>query len=354
MTLDYTNPLAKTPTRSELRAIELLAEARQKNAEGERPPEDWLWDEAWNIAAEFYKRTQCDGLLLYKALPRALPFHRCNSYIRLICGSNQSSKSTAAVAEMTRIARGWHPLYPKRQGIMLCVGLDLDHLAQNMWAMMTLPGQFEIVPDELTGQMRAVRPDPLDPAHIDPIDLKRKSLWVPAPPLLPQSDWDYKGGVAWEEAAKGCPRQVNIRSTGWKQLWHPSGGKPRRGIKLHAAWWDEEIANAQWFYETLPRLLRWKGRAVWSVTPQDDYVEALKLHQRAIGGDPDVDEFPLCVDDNPYIPDEEKLRLHTMLAALSDAELRSRYYGEWGALSRRIYPSFDISRLGVDGFSQAT
>lgn len=353
---NFSNPLAKLPDRSESRAIELLAEARAAANEPSKPNvAEWLRNEAWHIAAEYFRRTQNDGLRLYKALPHALAFHKSHAHIRLATGSNQGGKSQTNFAETVRIARGWHKWFPERHGLMLCVGLDLDHISQNMWAMMTLPGQFDIVPDEHTAMMRAVRPDPNNPEELDPIDLARKELWRPAPPLLPQEEWDWhdgdEKGIHWEDKGAGAPRVVTIRSTRWKMLWHPSGGNPRRGIKLNYAIWDEEIANSQWFYETLPRLLRYGGRAAWSVTPQDSYVEALKLHQRAVSGDKDVDEFFFPIDRNPYIPKENKAKLFRILSQTSDDELRSRYFGEWGALSRRIYPDFDMTRLSANGFN---
>lgn len=313
-------------------------------------PADWLRYNAIPICREYYRRNFENALKLYKAQPAAREFHRCIRKRRLLVGSNQAGKTTGAVAETSRVVRGAHPLMPKRDGIMLCVGLDENHIGQNMWEKLTSPA-FKVVPDEITGAPRAVRPDPKDPKHIDPIDLAREHLWKPAPPFLPPEEWDYPGGIAWDAKNKNVPAIVNIRSTGWKMLWHPSGGNPRRGITLHWAWMDEEIAKILWFTETMPRLLREGGMFVWSATPQSETEELLKLHRLVEDGDPDTAEFTLYLEDTPYIPDAEKKRFYNICKAFGDEVLQVRYFGKWGILGRQVYPDWDLrGKMGVDGF----
>lgn len=308
-------------------------------------PEDWILENAQAIAREYYRRNFNSGLNLYRALPGALPFHRSKAFERLIYGSNQAGKTGAALAEVTRILEGTHPLFRKTNGIMLCVGLDGDHIGQNMWHKLTSPTLFQTVPDELTGARRAVRPNPLDPRHLDPIDLARQDQWEWAPPLLPPEQWDYKGGIVWEDKGKNVPRVVNIRSNGWKMLWHPSGGKERRGIEIDFAWFDEEIERKTWYFETVPRLLRRNGRFLWSATPQTEEYLLLNLHQRVMAGEPGIEEFQLQLDDNPYIPDEAKKLMHAKFSSMSADDLAVRYYGQFAALKKKIYGGWDMSRL---------
>jgi hypothetical protein len=223
--------------------------------------------------------------------------------------------------------------------------------------MLAMPGAFSVIPDVETGAPRPIRVHPDDPKRIHPEDDARRGEWVDAPPFLPPDEWDYpmaKGyGVAWEDKAIGCPRIVRVRSTGWEMLWHPSGGHPRRGIKIHYFWPDEELSKSDWFYETMPRLLRFGGSMTWSATPQQNEVELYKLHKRVLGGDPDVEEFNLSLEGNPFISVDSKRKMYNTLAAMSQEHLRVRYFGEWGIAGRIVYPQWSMDTLGVDGFNAA-
>lgn len=321
-------------------------------------PEEWVAEYADGLVREYYKRHFDDALVLYKARqPAALAFHRSKAHIRIVTAPNQAGKTLTSVAEAARIVRGQHPDFPKKKGIMLCVGLDGDHIAQNMWKMMSLPGAFSVIEDEKTGAPRPIRIDPDNPAQVHPEDEARRGEWIDAPAFLPPEEWDYpmsRGfGVAWEDKAVGCPRIVRVRSTGWEMLWHPSGGHPRRGIKLNYAWFDEELAKADWFYETVPRMLRFGGRITWSATPQENEIELYKLHKRVLAGDPDVAEFSLSLEANPFISVEAKRKMYNTLAAMSQEHLNVRYYGKWGIAGRIVYPQWAMDTLGVDGFNAA-
>lgn len=346
------NPLAIPSTASVLKDLGMTTATDDRFTLPPPPkPEDWVLANARGISREYFRRHFNSGLSLYRALPAAWQFHWSKAHERLLYGSNQAGKTGAALTEVGRISLGKHPDFPKRDGIMLCVGLDGDHIGQNMWHKLTTPTLFQTVPDEITGAPRAVRPDPNDPRHLDPIDLARQDQWEWAPPILPPEEWDFKGGVVWEDKGRNIPRLVNIRSSGWTQLWHPSGGKERRGIEIDFAWFDEEIERKNWYYETVPRLLRRNGRFLWSATPQTEEYLLLNLHQRVEGGDRDIAEFQLQLDDNPYISDDAKRKMHSKFSAMSADDLAVRYYGEFAALKKKIYSEFDMNSLGVEGFN---
>lgn len=236
---------------------------------------------------------------------------------------------------------------------MLCVGIDNDHIGQNMWNELAGEGSYECLVDEETHVPRGVRVNPLNPTEIDPADLARKSEWFPSPPILPYREWDWNDGVnrgvVWEDKGASVPHVVNIRSTGWKMLFHPGGGNPRRGIKVHGAWFDEETPRA-WFFETIPRLVRWKGRLIWSATPQTANEELMQLIQQARDGSELVDVTWLYLEDNPFISAEGKKLLYDTFAAMSDEDLQVRYYGKPALLGRLVYPMFDMALMGTDGF----
>lgn len=308
----------------------------------------WLQQNALDIAKSFIKRRFMDALVLYKALPAALEFHRCKMHNKLIVGSNKSGKTVAAGFEAASKALGRHPRRPKRDGWLLCVGLDEDHIS-HMWGdILTKEGLFQIVPDEITGAPRAVRPDPNDPKHLDPIDLERIDLWRPSPPFIPQEEWDYPGGIVWRDKGKNAPAIVKIRSTGWKITFHPSGGVPKRGIAITDAWFDEEIANMLWITETIPRLVKDDGYFVWSATPQTASQELVKMHDRVVRGEDDISEFTLYLEENPYITDDAKRRMYESIATFGEEELAVRYFGEWAVYGRKIYPQWDMNKLGTD------
>jgi hypothetical protein len=314
-------------------------------------PREWILQNSRALIKEYYRRTFDNALKLYRAVPLAVPFHRARAYIRLVVGSNQSGKTTSACAEIARIVLGKHPAYPKRDGIMLCVGLDEDHIGQNMWQKLSQTRSFQLVPDEVTGAPRAVRADPKDPRHLDPIDLARQDQWTWAPPFIPP-EYAPEDNIVWENKKKNVPRVVKL-TTGWTMLWHPSGGTPRRGIEIDCAWFDEEIRNSLWFIEVIPRLLRRNGSLIWSATNQTAGEELVKLHRRVEAGDPDVHETTLYLVDNPFISDEAKRRMKETYLAMSQEDYEVRYLGKWSVFANRVYDRWDMHELGVDGFKAA-
>lgn len=253
-----------------------------------------------------------------------------------------------AVSEIARIVLGKHPHFP-RSGTILCVGLDDNHLAQNMWRELTKEGSFDCIIDRDTKMPRAVRVDPADGTRIDPDDAQRESEWFESPPFLPPEEWDYADGIAYRDRQIGSPALTRIKSSGWTMLWHPSGGNPRRGIKVRAAWFDEEVTK-EWFFETIPRLMRYSGRFIWSATPQTGNEELMHLINAADQGSDIIEVFRLLIADNPYIPEESKRVAFQTYQRMSQEDLEVRWYGRSAMLGRKIYPEYDPRFLWVDGY----
>lgn len=296
-----------------------------------------------------YCRALKDGLELYLPLPAADAFHSSYAHIRLLSGSNQAGKTLAAMAEFARIIRGRDP-YMKRSThdlMTLSVGKDQDHIGQVMWRKLWFPGAFEIVPDEIDGFWRAVRPDPNDPKHVDPIDLARKDLWQPAPPLLAPGEI---AKLSYEKKSEGIPSQVEL-SNGTVAIFCTSKGSPRQGIQCDLVHFDEEIENKSWLPEMMARLVRRHGIFMWSFTPQASTPQAFELHRRAEFGESDVAEYKLLIDDNPYYPDASKEALYNDLMALGEEELSVRWYGNYAIAGRSVYPTYDIDLHGTAKFT---
>jgi len=285
-----------------------------------------------------YCRALKDALRLYAPLPMAAEFHSCMAHIRLLNGSNQAGKSLAAGAEFARVMRGMDP-YGKRANkdlAALVIGKDHRHNGTVIWKKLWFPGEFQIVPDEIDNSWRAVRPDPADPNHIDPIDLARKKLWQPAPPLIPPAAIKH---IAWEDKASGVPGKLFLQN-GSEAWFCTSNGDPPQGVQVDYAWPDEEIDGRKWIPEIWPRLVKREGIFVWSYTPQESTPEAYALYQRFLEGDPDVEEFKLLVSENPYLTDSAKAKLYASYAAQGAEQVRVRWDGEHAIASRVIYPEF--------------
>uniref|UniRef100_A0A6H1ZMY6 Putative terminase n=2 Tax=viral metagenome TaxID=1070528 RepID=A0A6H1ZMY6_9ZZZZ len=288
---------------------------------------------------------------LFRPLPAVKTFFSSLAPVRLLDGSNQSGKSLLALMELVRAVCGVDPWgkYPKTNGRAIVVAYDGDHIADPIWSKLTREGEFFLIREPKTGRMRAVRPDPSNVRQLDPYDVEHESEWVPSPPLLPPR---MVRDVAWEDRAKGIPRNVEL-TTGWKILFRSSRGTPPQGRQIHLALADEELNNCRgWVSELIPRLIRFGGKFIWSATPLGGGPELYELHEKAISGDSNVESFTLYLDDNPYITQEQK---QLMLDLLVDPEERSvRYYGEYAIVGRKAYPGYDPMGIhGIEPFNVA-
>jgi len=298
-----------------------------------------------NVLAILAKR-KMEALFLYTAMAAVEPFHRSQAKFKLIDGSNQSGKTLAAAAEMAWVLCGCHPHGGWREhgGNGLFVGLDEDHLANPMCVKLFVPGAFSLIRDEHTRLWRAVRPDPANPTQLDPYDVAYKEQWRDAPPLIPPRLCDTTKHVAWQDKAKGVPRIIKVPSTGWEVLCRSSKGDPDQGTQRDACWIDEQIENENFYYEFVRGSMRYGGRLIWSATPQTTNIQLLELRERAETGDENVHATKLLLDDNPFIPAEEK---KAFFDSLSPEEREVRYHGNYAIQGRRIYPIY--SPMGEHG-----
>ncbi len=282
----------------------------------------------------------CEGLRMYRPLPHLAEVHSCTAKWKIIDGSNRSSKTTTGAAEACRAWLGCDPFdkYPRRGGNSLVVGLQLDHIAM-IWRKCAEEGAFKIISDEQTGLPRAVRPDPNDPAHLDPYDLAYREKWRDAAPLIPPR----MRTVAWEDRSKGVPRFVRF-STGWTALFRSSDSKAPQGDHYNFGWLDEEIVNQTFIAELmrgmvgLDELPRYLPKSIWTATAQTTNPELLEFREQADAGSEHVKAFQALIKDCPYVPDEEKQAFHD---SLSEDDRKVRYYGEYAIMGRRCYPTYD-------------
>ena len=290
---------------------------------------------------------RAEGLALYRPLPEGEAFHACGAKWRLAEGSNRSTKTTSGAGELARAACGCDPYdkYPKHNGVALVVGLKQDNIAM-IWRKVGHQGAFKIIKDEHTKLWRAVRPDPNDPLHLDPYDMAYREKWRDAPPLIPPR---MIAAIAYDDKAKGVPRTVTL-TTGWRLEFRPSGSRPDQGDHYNLVWNDEEMENVQWYYEEARGLTgldespKHTPKGIWTATSQVANHEFAELRDRAEKGSEQVKRFIFLIDNNPYVPDQEKL---AFLESLPEDERQTRYYGKPALFGRRVYPMY--SPMGVHG-----
>ncbi len=277
-------------------------------------------------------------LTLYQPLPKVREFHESRAKWRILDGSNQASKTTGAVVEMLRACLNRDPggKYPKRDGIAVAVGLNLDHVADPMFRKMWEPGAIKLIPDEKTGRWRAVRLDPENPMRLDPYDEAYREKWRDAPPLLPRNEVK----IAWENRAKGIPDLITFTRTGWKLKFYSSMGDSPQGFFCNVAWIDEQIENEQFYVELNRGLMREdeNARAFWSATPQTDNEQLLDLREKADAGAKHIFAVKLLLEENPHISKDAR---EAFFESLTAEEREVRYYGNYAMRGRYIYRDFD-------------
>ncbi len=282
-----------------------------------------------------------EGLALYLPLPLAEQFHQSKTKWRICDGSNRSSKTMSGAIEATRAWCGVDPFdkYPKENGNSLVVGLDLDHIAM-MWRKCYEPGAFKIIRDEQTKQWRAVRPNPANLRELDPYDLAYSERWRDAPPIVSHR---LIQSIAWEDRSKGIPRYVTFHRN-WKSLFRSSDGKPPQGDAYNFVWLDEEMANVDFYYEAVRGLtglspkLKHTPRGIWTATAQASNHELLELREKSDKGEGSVSAFTFLIEDNPYVPLDERM---AFIDALPEEERQVRIEGRYAMLGRRVYPMFE-------------
>jgi len=290
-----------------------------------------------------------NAMTLFQPLPHVMDFFESRKAVRILTGSNQSSKTLHSSYEFSRAVRGCDPYrkYPKKNGRALIIGLDGDHLADPLYTKLFKPGEFQVIRDKETRLWRAVRPDPEDPHVLDPYDLAHEDEWRPGPALIPPS---MVVEMAWaEQKSRQIPRVTKL-TNGWTILWRSSRSDPPQGGQYDIILADEELDQCQkWIPEMIPRLVKRGGRIIWPATAQDGGIELQNLLDMAEEGSENVDAWTLLIDDNPYISDDQRQMMLDTLG--SEDEIAVRYYGRSARAGRRIYPGYaPMGTHGVEPF----
>lgn len=332
---------------AQMRAVARLAGGIPQEQARTAPPRETckavLAQEAARLAKKL-ERLSTEALRLARPLPHVESFHESRKQVRILSGSNQSSKTFHEELEIGRALAGCDPWgkYPKTNGRAIFVGYDSDHLANPLYLKLFEQGEFKIIRDEQTRKWRAVRPDPKNPRQLDPYDKAYEEQWKDAPPLIPPR---MVANVAWEVASKKIPRYITL-TNGWKTLWRSSNSRPPRGQQVHLVALDEDLRNTNgWVNEMIPRLVKHGGRLIWAATAQEGGPELDELMRKAEQGSQHIGFWRLLLEDNPFISGEQR---EFMLEGLTTEEdIAVRYYGETLFSQRRVYR--DYSPNGMHG-----
>lgn len=286
------------------------------------------------------------ALELYKPLPSQLAFHQSMARFAIVRGTNRAGKTLAASIEAIMICLGSHPWksgvsVPKTDGKLQVVGKDAPHLADPLWRTLYYPGAFYLVPDEKSGELRRLEVC-RKTKRLFEREWRRQSEWRPSPPLI--TDNNLAKQVAYSDKAKGIPNRVVFKS-GWEMKFHTAEGNPRQGGKNNAAWFDEEIPSMNWWRETQRGLVDHNGIFWWSASPQQGAVPLFALHQRGLDGDPQVAEFFLAIQDNPYLSEAAKEDFYRSL--LSEEDIRVCWFGDYPNAGYMVYSEVDVRPGGL-------
>lgn len=282
-----------------------------------------------------------EALKLYDPLPHQTAFHADMTLERLLRGSNRAAKTMTAGIEVARIVTGQDPfnkIVLGEPGEFYIVGEKWREVSVVLWPMLSKPGQFRIIRDENTHQWRTYKPW---------IDGHRKKESKAAPSFIPRRliKWDE---IAWENKKENKPSVVPLH-TNWTLRFFSSEGEPPKGTRIHAAWFDEEILNEDWYPEIAARLTDFNGIFIWSATPQAGNPQLYDLHveaeQLADTEKPRVTEHVFLLSDNPYISDETK---RVFAEKLPEEERKVRIDGEFALSALKVYGEFSRAAHGID------
>jgi hypothetical protein len=274
-------------------------------------------------------RRGTEALKLYDPLPKADLFHQSRKHERIVSGPNRSSKTLASSVEVARALTGQDPYgkYPKPPIKWLDVGRDLRHIGLTMYPLLFKPGAFRIIRDEATGLWRTYRPW---------TDKARESEAEPAPPLIPERLVNRRR-IGWHDKRRQIPSIINLRNSS-QIVFAASTGKPGKGFAVHGVRFDEELDEGGWYEEVAARLVDHLGVFIWSVTPEEGTEQYWRLHERVVSGDPNIEQFEMKLEENPYIEQEAKERFE---AKLSAETAQVKIHGKPAMEGFMIFPDFN-------------
>lgn len=284
------------------------------------------------LEEELQKRDM-ESLRLYEPLPFQQKFHASRAKELILSKGNQTGGSLTGFVEDVRAVTRQDPYrkYPKN-GVLVIVGMDSDHIGLVMHRYLLEPGAFKIIPDENTRKWRTYKPW---------LDESRKSEAVPAPPLLPNR---YIKDIVWERRGAKVFSSIYLK-TGWTIHAMSSKADPSQGFQASLVHIDEDLERGEWYQEMIARLLMEDGYLRWTALPHGHNDAIVNLIERA--EDEQGKEEPLveCIEatifDNPYMPEKSREARIAAWKREGEAVYRKRALGKLSTTDTLMYPSFD-------------
>lgn len=270
---------------------------------------------------------EMESLRLYEPLPEQDRFHRSTKSIRLLRGSNRAGKTLPTAVEVSRCLTNQDPYnkYPS-YGRAIFVATNQRELSKVMFRKLTRSGAFKIIKDPETKTWRNFRP-------WNPWDADHEALARPAPPLIPDR---FIKSISYVKKKEQVPSSMTL-TTGWEVIFVTSEATPLKGADVSLVWFDEEVIESTWFEEMQSRLFDLKGKFVWSFTPEGATEQLYRVHERAVAGDPEVEEFVIRLRDSPYFSQE---RIDALARGISPKLRRAKIDGEYLLESYLVFPEF--------------
>lgn len=320
-----------------------------------------------------YASLKMDGLALFRPMPmrysqqEACVRSRCRK--KLIRGGNRAGKSVIAAAIFASIARDKPILVEKEDGtveevhcrlphqrgkplVMWAVGYDWEHVGKTIHRLLfEASTSMKVIKDKKTGAIRGYRP-------WDPEDIAREKDAESFPPLIPEHEIEE---IVWKK--QGTRIFELVRLTNGTLIYGHSSSEAKAGDPVDCIWVDEKVEHENFVAEWQARLIDKRGIFLWSTWPTSTNTALRSLSNKAASdieeirrGKRDANratvvEFKFRMQDNPYLPEDEKQDQIENWRALGDVHLRARNDGEFVDEGVRVYPRFNIEVCSaiVDG-----
>lgn len=288
-------------------------------------------------------RRESEALRLYEPQPHQEDFHSSTIRTLVMQKGNQVGGTLAGAVEVARAVTGQDPYnkYPKKDGVVACLGYGEKHIGTVFWPKLFKPGAFEIIKDLKTDKWRTYRPWPTALGG----DLERDAEKRPAPPLIPRRFID--GKVVWEKRGSQVFSIVRF-TTGWELRAYNSAGDPgqAQGFQCDLYWVDEDVDMPGWIVEILFRLMKKRGLLRWTALPHAKNDEMMNLIDRAKkeaeeGEEPTTKVLQVTTFDNKYLSKQTVDETAKQAMSFGEDVYRQRIMGEISFQSVLMYPTFN-------------
>jgi hypothetical protein len=287
-------------------------------------------------------RRECEALRLYEPLPFQAEYHKSSVRKLIMQKGNQVGGTLCGAVEVARVLTGQDPYnkYPKRDGVVACLGYGESHIGTVFYPKLFRAGAFDIIRDLETGKWRVFKPWPAANGG----DLERESEKRMAPPLIPQRF--IEGKPSWVKRGDQIFSRVRF-TTGWELRAYNSAGDSgqAQGFQCHLYWIDEDVATAGWVSEILFRLLRFRGLLRWTAVPHGENDEMMRLledgEKQSTSTNPTTKVIRVSTFDNKYLSQDSLDETVEAAKAQGDDIYRQRVLGELPLGSVRMYPTFN-------------